>query len=286
MKIRALKLKAFWAFALLLTLGLNSVYVQAHNLEVNVTMYRDLVRFVAQGEAEELRVEVFGPSGERVYDGGFVKGKTQDLPLPDAQGKTLPSGIYVYSVTIKRADGMKVQRGNLIVDQERAGLSLAPAAVNSAAEASEAAEGKPGFDVDLDSKSYTINAPTMGLGSANPLTRLHIGGGNVPPLTTGSTVLVEDGATAGMVLKSTAGGEMLLFQDRASGLLGTVSDHPLGIRTNNLNRLWISGNGNVGINTVSPTSPLTVAGMVEVTSGGIKFPDGTVQTTAASVPAV
>ena len=39
--------------------------------------------------------------------------------------------------------------------------------------------------------------------------------------------------------------------------------------------------GKVGINTKPPTSPLTVQGLVETTLGGYKFPDGTVQTTAA-----
>jgi hypothetical protein len=39
--------------------------------------------------------------------------------------------------------------------------------------------------------------------------------------------------------------------------------------------------GNVGIHSTLPTSPLTVAGTIETTSGGVKFPDGTLQTTAA-----
>lgn len=43
----------------------------------------------------------------------------------------------------------------------------------------------------------------------------------------------------------------------------------------------VKGDGNVGIGTADPTEKLTVAGVVESTSGGFKFPDGTVQTTAA-----
>ena len=39
--------------------------------------------------------------------------------------------------------------------------------------------------------------------------------------------------------------------------------------------------GNIGIGTTTPTSKLTVQGMIETTLGGFKFPDGTLQTTAA-----
>src|SRR5262245_10650677 len=40
--------------------------------------------------------------------------------------------------------------------------------------------------------------------------------------------------------------------------------------------------GNVGIGTDAPTSRFTVAGIIETTLGGYKFPDGTIQTTALS----
>lgn len=38
--------------------------------------------------------------------------------------------------------------------------------------------------------------------------------------------------------------------------------------------------GRIGIGTISPTSKLTVQGTIETTTGGLKFPDGTIQTTA------
>src|SRR6476660_3230113 len=40
--------------------------------------------------------------------------------------------------------------------------------------------------------------------------------------------------------------------------------------------------GQIGVGTTSPTSKLTVAGVIDSTAGGVKFPDGTVQTTALS----
>jgi len=47
------------------------------------------------------------------------------------------------------------------------------------------------------------------------------------------------------------------------------------------NQFLIRAGGGVGIGTNSPGSPLTVNGRIESTLNGFKFPDGTVQTTAA-----
>src|SRR5262249_34309026 len=41
-------------------------------------------------------------------------------------------------------------------------------------------------------------------------------------------------------------------------------------------------NGRIGIGTTAPSSPLTVIGQIETKAGGVKFPDGTVQTTSAA----
>lgn len=45
--------------------------------------------------------------------------------------------------------------------------------------------------------------------------------------------------------------------------------------------LFVTKKGNVGIGTVTPSEKLSVSGTVESTSGGFKFPDGSMQTTAS-----
>ena len=49
---------------------------------------------------------------------------------------------------------------------------------------------------------------------------------------------------------------------------------------NGVEKITLQNDGNVGIGTTSPSQKLSVAGTIESTSGGFKFPDGTTQTTA------
>ena len=52
--------------------------------------------------------------------------------------------------------------------------------------------------------------------------------------------------------------------------------------TGSANLFWDSSNNRLGIGTTVPGSPLTVAGQIETTATGVKFPDATVQSTAYS----
>ncbi|MCG3132708.1 MAG: hypothetical protein FLDDKLPJ_03574 [Phycisphaerae bacterium] len=63
-----------------------------------------------------------------------------------------------------------------------------------------------------------------------------------------------------------------VWNDATTAPFESAKDHTFIVRAS----------GGVGINTNDPTSPLTVAGQIESKSGGFKFPDGTVQATAAT----
>jgi hypothetical protein len=70
-----------------------------------------------------------------------------------------------------------------------------------------------------------------------------------------------------------------------SGLLGRLTKWTGFTSTNSVignSTIFEDKFGNVGIGTDSPTSRLTVAGMIASTSGGIRFPDGTIQATSAT----
>ncbi|MEY9835521.1 hypothetical protein ABH941_000739 [Streptacidiphilus sp. EB103A] len=57
----------------------------------------------------------------------------------------------------------------------------------------------------------------------------------------------------------------------------------LSLATGHATRLTITNSGNVGIGTTTPGQTLTVQGVIESTVGGIKYPDGTVQTSATRI---
>ncbi len=73
----------------------------------------------------------------------------------------------------------------------------------------------------------------------------------------------------------TGGSGSILFQTAPAGITGSTANTLANV-------MAITSTGKVGIGTSSPGSPLSVVGLIESTSGGIKFPDGTTQTTAAS----
>jgi len=114
----------------------------------------------------------------------------------------------------------------------------------------------------------------VGIGTTSPTGILHVSGADVPVLRvsnpadgTSSMRLTRSGSTSewGVYRYGSAGNDRFCV-----GIIGV--NEPFCIGTG----------GNVGVGTTSPAQKLSVAGTIESTSGGVKFPDGTVQTTAVS----
>jgi len=120
----------------------------------------------------------------------------------------------------------------------------------------------------------------VGVGSATPLHRLHIGNyGTVPTINPALPKAVventnENGratliAVAGPgTTSSTNRVEVALEADENQriALLGTMSAHPLQIRVGNVTRMLFNTNGNTGIGTTAPVSALQVVGTVTATA--------------------
>ncbi len=111
----------------------------------------------------------------------------------------------------------------------------------------------------------------VGIGTTSPLTQLHVeapSSSSPPPAQRGIR------ASLGSV-------NVNLVADVNEGFVGTRSNHNFRLVTNNSVRMQINAaDGNVGIGTTSPTAKLHIGGTAGV--DGIKFPDGTLQTTAAT----
>lgn len=134
--------------------------------------------------------------------------------------------------------------------------------------------GSGGTDSDWtisENDMYSSVSGNIGIGTSTPLSDLDI-------RDTG------DGASVWVTRTDGTSGEVTteLSSTASYGIVGTRSENALKLRVNSIDKMFVGTDGNVGVGTNTPTQKLTVAGTIESTSGGIKFPDGTTQTSAAS----
>jgi hypothetical protein len=104
----------------------------------------------------------------------------------------------------------------------------------------------------------------------------HVGIG--PTFATGYQLDVESPDRFGLRVGTLAAGGTALSIGGVGSLEVDAPNNPAG-------RFVVKEAGNVGIGNPNPTSKLSVAGTIESGSGGFKFPDGSVQATAANVGA-
>lgn len=78
----------------------------------------------------------------------------------------------------------------------------------------------------------------------------------------------------------------VMFADASNNInIGDYSNAFTGniiFRTTGQTRMLVLPNGNIGIGTTTPSQKLSVSGVIESTTGGFKFPDGSTQISAAT----
>ena len=92
---------------------------------VTVSLSDKGVRFVAFDALGQMRLEVFSPGGDSLYNSGFQPGTVRDWAVQDRQGQPLADGAYLCVVTLRDLTGrLSVRQGTVQVQGGQASLQL------------------------------------------------------------------------------------------------------------------------------------------------------------------
>ena len=187
----------------------------------------------------------------------------EDVVLVDASGNADVNGILT-------ADGLTVGGtgtgdGDIALKRSSDGLTVGNVTVDSVGSrlVVDTAYSYIDFETEGTNFGMRINNGNCGIGTSNPATKLHI-------TKDGNQSAVLDAYEAQQVSHNTiaytrwvqnaSGIANIMGVDSSAGILGTSSNHPLSIRTNNTTAMTIGSTGNVGIGTSFPNGRLGVTG--------------------------
>jgi Chaperone of endosialidase len=266
---------------------------QQPTVEMTSDNYR--VRFEAQGEVQQVRVEIFSPLGEKVFDSGAVTGVDVSWDMRDRRGGRVPEGVYLASVTITDAAGVARKRSEQInVGSPYQGkeMAVAASAPNNAVAPinGEGTTGKIAKFTGVNAIGNSVITESAGkVGVATtvaPTAILQIEGPQpaaVAGLGTNATTLLQTtggkggnttgsgqkgGKGASIALLSGNGGNAVAGATNGSG--GAITLQPGSAGTGGVGGLagyvlLAPTVGNVGVGTDTPTSKLAVRGSADNT---------------------
>ena len=123
----------------------------------------------------------------------------------------------------------------------------------------------------------------VGVGISSPLADLHVAGFGEFRVgrsnNTGGQIQIYGGSTISPQIRVFDGG----VEKARIGVSTGSSALQLNGKSSLANQLVIEEDGDVGVGVASPQSKLEVAGTIHAKSGGIKFPDGSLQSSAANI---
>ena len=184
-----------------------SAQAQTPSIEVMTDSHQ--ARFAAQGDAHEMRVEVYAPSGEMVFDSGTVTGQIVEWRMQNQKGEPVSDGLYLATFSTKSSTGQRRKRIEQIVvsrEPQTSHQPLAPSAPEAAITGTGTGTATSGTIARFTGASTIGNSvivqsatKNIGIGTTTPLTaKLQVNG--VQPANS-----ANNGAAATTLLQTTGG---------------------------------------------------------------------------------
>ena len=266
---------------------------RAQTPAIEVSTDNDAAEFSAQGDARKVRVEVYAPSGELVFEADQPDAQSIRWGMVNQRGERVADGLYLVTITVVDSNGKRRKRvEQLTVSRERqpSAVALAGAAPSPDAPVTTTVNGTPGRLAKFTGTSTIGNSVvTEGTGgklgvNVSPVATLHVNGPQPPPAaTTGTAAPVLLQTSGGKGGNTTVGGGKVAGAGASISLVaGQGGDAPAGSKRGQGGNILLqpgstgagagtagpsgnvliapSGVGNVGVGTPSPAARLHVKG--------------------------